>query len=96
MKNTNLSLLNETSCHRMGSKTQCTPAIPLSMVHTGERVHVSCVCGKDETRRLLGNLGFVENTEVTIIAEMDGNVIVSIKGTRLAVSKTMARRVMTV
>ncbi|GAY79008.1 hypothetical protein NBRC111894_4562 [Sporolactobacillus inulinus] len=56
---------------------------------------MKCVCGKDETRRFLINLGFVENAEVTVITETDGNVIVSLKGTRLAVSKAMARRVMT-
>ncbi|MCQ2009995.1 MAG: FeoA family protein [Sporolactobacillus sp.] len=96
MKNMNQSILDEMKCHRIVSESRCKPAIPLSLARAGAQVHVACVCGKDETRRLLGNLGFVENTEVTIIAEMDGNVIVSIKGTRLAVSKAMARRVMTV
>ncbi|GEB78022.1 FeoA family protein [Sporolactobacillus inulinus] len=83
------------NCHQPVSQPRCTHAIPLSLIHKGESVRVKCVCGKDETRRFLINLGFVENAEVTVITETDGNVIVSLKGTRLAVSKAMARRVMT-
>jgi ferrous iron transport protein A len=96
MRNANEAVLAEMDCHHPMAAARCTHAIPLSMARKGECVRVKCVCGKDETRRLLCNLGFVENTEVKIITEMDGNVIVTIKGTRLAVSKVMARRVMTV
>ena len=51
--------------------------------------------GKDEVQRFLRNLGFVEGEEVTVISELAGNVIVSVKGTRVAISKSMATRVVT-
>ncbi|WP_407313164.1 ferrous iron transport protein A [Desulfosporosinus sp. SB140] len=69
--------------------------IPLSMVRSGERVKVKSVSGKDDTRRFLSNIGFVEDAEVTVVTEMNGNVIVNVKGTRVAISKSMASRVLT-
>lgn len=69
--------------------------LPLSLARAGEQLHIHSISGKDETRRFLSSLGFVEGAEVSVVTEMDGNVIVSIKGTRLAISKAMARRVMT-
>lgn len=70
--------------------------MPLSMVRTGEKVRVKAITGKDEVRHFLGNIGFVEDAEVSVVSEMNGNVIVNIKGTRVAISKAMANRVLTV
>jgi ferrous iron transport protein A len=69
--------------------------LPLSMVQPGEKVQVRSVSGKDETRRFLSTIGFIEDAEVTVITEISGNVIVNIKGTRVAISKSMASRVLT-
>lgn len=66
---------------------------PLAMAQAGEPQCVTAVKGKDDTRRFLGSLGFAEGAEVTLISEMNGNVIVNVKGTRVAVSKVMAMRV---
>ncbi|WP_332236671.1 FeoA family protein [Sporolactobacillus sp. KGMB 08714] len=71
------------------------PAFPLSMVRAGEQVRVQAVSGKDETRHFLHNLGFVDEAVLTVVAEVKGNMIVKIKGTKVAVSKTLARRIMT-
>ncbi len=70
-------------------------AIPLTMVNTGEYVHVKRIRGKDDTRRFLETLGFTENAEVVVVAELGGNMIINVKGTRVAVSKAMAARIMT-
>ena len=71
------------------------PGMPLAMVQAGETVHILSIRGKDETRRFLNNLGFVEGTEVVVVSELSGNMIVSVKGTRVAISKSMANRVLT-
>jgi ferrous iron transport protein A len=71
-------------------------AMPLSMVGAGEKVRVKSISGKDETRRFLCNLGFVEDAEVSVVSELGGNVIVVVKGTRIAISKAMANRVLAV
>ena len=66
---------------------------PLAMAKTGEQQRVTAIRGKDDVRRFLGSLGFAEGAEVMLISEMNGNVIVNVKGTRVAVSKIMAMRV---
>ena len=58
--------------------------MPLTMAEIGKVSVINRVNGNEETRRFLGNLGFVAGTEVTVLSEMGGNVIVSIKNSRIA------------
>lgn len=76
-------------------RARAAGALPLSMVRRGETVRVRAVSGKDEIRRFLGNIGFVEDAEISVVSEMNGNVIVNVKGTRVAISRSMASRVLT-
>lgn len=66
----------------------------LSMADVGKQQRIIKVNGKDDTTRFLENLGFVEGGEVTVVSEILGNLIVSVKGTRVALDKTMANRIM--
>ncbi len=68
--------------------------MPLSLASSGEKMVIKQINGKDETKRFLENLGFVVGGNVIIVSEMCGNVIVNIKDTRIAISKTMANRIM--
>lgn len=68
--------------------------MPLTMVPSGKINTVTQINGKDETRRFLESLGFVEGGQVTVVSEMGGNVIVSVKDSRVALSKSMAGRIM--
>lgn len=68
--------------------------MPLSMVNSGEKKQVIRVTGKDETRKFLANLGFVEESEVTVVSVIAGNLIVNIKDTRVAIDRSMANRIM--
>ena len=65
------------------------------MVTPGTEVRVQAIRGKDEIRRFLASLGFVENAAVVVVTELGGNVIVNVKDTRVAISKAMASRVYT-
>ena len=49
--------------------------MPLLMARRGETNKISAVRGKDEIKRFLANLGFVEGSAVTVISEIDGNLI---------------------
>ena len=42
----------------------------------------------------LKNLGFVENETVSVIQSIQGNLIVEIKGVRIALDKSLANRIM--
>lgn len=68
--------------------------MPLSMAGKGASFSVKKISGKDETRRFLENLGFIEGTIVSIISEIGGNLIINVKGTRVALDKTLAGRIM--
>lgn len=87
--------------HTADTKTKSTApvsvsgSIPLTMVTPGTEVRVQAIRGKDETRRFLASLGFVENAAVVVVTELGGNVIVNVKDTRVAISKAMASRVYT-
>ena len=68
--------------------------MPLTMLNTGEPSTITKVGGKEETRRFLENLGFVPGGEVTVVSEIDGNMIVNIKDSRVAIGKDMANKIM--
>lgn len=67
--------------------------MPLTFAPAGQENIVKRITGRDETRRFLENLGFVEGGTVTVISEAAGNLIVVVKETRIALSKSMANRV---
>ena len=68
--------------------------MPLSMVNAGEPSVVRTVGGKEETRRFLENLGFVNGAQVTIVSAANGNMIINVKDSRVAIGKDMANRIM--
>lgn len=67
--------------------------MPLSMVKEGEPSVIKKVSGKEETRRFLENLGFVVGGVVTVVSEINGNLIVNVKDSRIAIGKDMASRI---
>ena len=68
--------------------------MPLSLANTGEQNVVKRVGGKEDTRRFLENLGFVVGSTVTVVSEAQGNIIVNIKNSRVAIGKDMANKIM--
>ena len=68
--------------------------MPLTTAKTGEENSIKRVGGREETRQFLANLGFIPGSHVTIITKNSGNVIVSIKESRVAVSREMAAKIM--
>ena len=68
--------------------------MPLTMVKTGETNVIRKVGGKEVTRRFLENLGFVVGSEVVVVSEISGNLIVNIKDSRVAIGKDMANKIM--
>ena len=68
--------------------------MPLTFLRPGETGTIRRVGGADDTRRFLANLGFVDGSEVSVISELSGNLIVNIKDSRVAINKEMAKHVM--
>ncbi len=63
------------------------------MTKCGESNTIIKVGGKEETRRFLENLGFVTGGIVTIISERNGNLIVNVKDSRVAIGKELANKI---
>ena len=68
--------------------------MPLTMAGSGEESTIKRVGGKEEVRQFLATLGFVPGAHVSVITEINGNVIVSIKESRVAISREMAAKIM--
>ena len=68
--------------------------MPLSMLEEGNTATIVRVGGKEETRQFLEKLGFVVGADVEVVSKISGNVIVNIKGSRVAIGKDMANKIM--
>lgn len=67
--------------------------IPLSVLGDGNEGIIKKIGGKPEVRKHLENLGFIAGDTVNVITEQNGNIIVKIKETRVAISKEMAMKI---
>lgn len=68
--------------------------MPLTMAETGREIQIKRIGGKDETKHFLESLGFVIGGWITIVSKINGNLIVKIKDSRVAISKEMANKIM--
>ena len=67
--------------------------MPLSMVKKCEANIIKKIGGKEDTKKFLGNIGFVVGAAVTVISEIKGNMIVEVKNSRVAIGKDMANKI---
>ena len=68
--------------------------MPLTMAKTGDTVTIRKITGRDEVRQHLAELGFVVDSDVTVVSEIAGNLIIQVKDSRIALDNTMANRIM--
>ncbi len=67
--------------------------MPLSMAAIGETNIIRKITGKDELRRHLAEMGFVVGASITVISKNNGNMILSVKDSRVALDKTITNRI---
>lgn len=67
--------------------------MPLTFVKAGQSGRICRITGKDQTRRFLNGLGFLEGETVTIVSENGGNLILQVKDARIAIDRSMASRI---
>lgn len=68
--------------------------LPLFMAKAGETVTIRKITGRDEVRQHLAELGFVVDSDVTVVSEIAGNLIVQVKDSRVALDRQLAGRIM--
>ena len=52
--------------------------LPLTMASQGEPMTIKKIGGKQETKKFLETLGFVVGGTVTVVSEINGNMIVNV------------------
>lgn len=68
--------------------------MPITLLRPGETGVVRRVSGAADTKRFLADLGFVDGSQVRVVSELCGNMIIHIKDSRVAVNKEMAKHIM--
>lgn len=68
--------------------------MPLLLASEGDSGLVKKVNGNPSIRKHLSEIGFVVGSEICVISKDGGNMIVSVKGSRLAVTRELARKIM--
>jgi len=68
--------------------------LPLSLADPGEEVVVRRVGGSPDVKKHLEDLGFTAGSTATVITSLNGNVIVKVRESRVAISDEMARKIM--
>ncbi|MBO7426854.1 MAG: ferrous iron transport protein A [Clostridia bacterium] len=68
--------------------------MPLCFANIGEENIIKKVGGSPELKKHLEDLGFVAGGSVVVVNTLQGNVIVNVKESRVAISEEMARKIM--
>ena len=68
--------------------------MPITMADTGKVLKIVKINGRDNVRQHLAELGFVPDADIKVVSANGGNMIVQIKGGRVAIDKSMANRIM--
>lgn len=66
----------------------------LILSQVGQEVKIKKITGNAETKKFLNSLGFIIGEGITIVSDLGGNLIVNIKGSRIALDKGMASRIL--
>ncbi|MBQ1802064.1 MAG: ferrous iron transport protein A [Lachnobacterium sp.] len=67
--------------------------MPLTMVDVGSEHEIVRIGGKNETKKFLNKLGFVQGGKVSVVSKIEGNLIVNVKDARVALGKDMANKI---
>ena len=67
--------------------------MPLIFAKEGDTVTIRRISGKEDIRQHLAELGFVVDTPVLIVSHMAGNLSVQVKGSRVALDRSMAQKI---
>ena len=64
------------------------------MARVGESGTIVSISGKEEVRKYLAELGFTLGAEVKAVCQSGGNMILDVKGSKIAIDRHMANRIL--
>lgn len=68
--------------------------MPLVLADIGQEYTIHKLSGSQEVKKHLEDLGFVVGGNVTVVSALQGNVIVKVKESRVAIDGELARKIM--
>ena len=68
--------------------------IPITFADQGKEQIIKKIGGTEEVRHHLANLGFTVGGTATVINTLNGNLILKIKESRIAIDENMAKKIM--
>ncbi len=68
--------------------------MPISLAKTGESQIIKRIGGNPEVKKHLEDLGFHVGSEVQVVSALNGNLILKVKESRVAVNDELARKIM--
>ena len=68
--------------------------MPLNLANAGETNIIKRIGGTADVKKHLEHLGFTVGGRVQLISALGGNIIVSVRGARVAVSREAACKIM--
>ncbi len=66
---------------------------PITEAQFGQTVKIVRVAGDVKFRQHLADLGCVINAEVTVVNQLDGDLILKIQGSRVALGQALAKEI---
>ena len=68
--------------------------MPLNLAPSNEELIIRKIGGSQEVRLHLENLGFNVGGSIMVVSELNGNIIVKVKESRIALDNELARKIM--
>ncbi|RCX18945.1 ferrous iron transport protein A [Anaerobacterium chartisolvens] len=68
--------------------------MPLTMLAPGKEAIINGCRARETTKKFLESLGIVPGTSISVVSEMGGSLIVSVKGSRLALNRGVAQQLL--
>lgn len=68
--------------------------MPISMGQTGIPYVIRKISGSTDVRSFLRSLGFNEGSEVKLVTQLHGDIIVHVKESRVAINREQARHIL--
>lgn len=79
--------------HTCVSPAAVGPSLPLTMCNVGEKATILRISGKEETKKFLVGLGFVVGSTVSIVNRAGNDLILDVKGSKIAINGSMAMKI---
>ena len=68
--------------------------MPLAMVSIGEKRKIKSLTGTEDRKKHLIDLGFVSGQDVLVLGDSAAGMILLVKGTKLALNRGLAQKIL--